>query len=224
MSTEKEAKGAPQKKNNKVANTIVNILLVAVLIFGIVCSYAAFVSKSGDGVPDLFGLRFFAIQSPSMEPTFYKGDLIVDTRVTDPADLKVGDVITFWTVIQGERVLNTHRIAKITDNQTYLYFTTRGDNNTLDDELGVHQSEIVGKYQFAIPKLGSVIDFLQTSVGFLLVIVLPVFLFFVYNLVQFFRVFLDYRMEKMKLQLKQEVLREEALARQEAEKAEKENQ
>ncbi len=212
MKTEKtNTAAAEEKKVNKGLDTLVNILLVAVVIFGIICSYTAFVSARGDGVPDLFGFRFFAIQSQSMEPTIMKGDLIVDTALKSFDDLEKGDVITFWTIISGERVLNTHRIVDITDNGNYLYFTTRGDNNTIDDALGVHQGEIVGKYLFAIPKLGDIISFLQTSMGFLLVIVLPVFLFFIYNLVQFFKVLLDYRMEKMKLQLKQDILMEEKL-------------
>ncbi len=207
MKKEKNNSGAPeQKKKNKALDTVVNVLLVAVVIFGIVCSYTAFVSARGNGVPEIFGTQFFAIQSESMEPVFYKGDLIVDTKVTDYSQLKVGDVITFWTVIKGERALNTHRIVEITDNGNYLYFTTQGDNNNLEDPLGVHQNEIVGKYLFAIPQLGTVINFMQTSTGFLLVIVLPVFLFFVYNVVRFFRVFFEYRMDKMRMMLKQEML------------------
>jgi hypothetical protein len=46
---------------------------------------------------------------------------------------------------------------------TYLYFTTKGDNNTIEDAIGVHQAEIVGKYLTKIPKMGTVIDFLQTG-------------------------------------------------------------
>ncbi len=201
-----------QKGRSKILNIVVNVFLVIVVIFGIICSYTAFVSKRGDGVPDIFGLRIFSIQSPSMEPEFYEGDLIVDTRVKDAAELEVGDVITFFTVIRGERVLNTHRITRIEDNGTYLYFTTQGDNNTMEDSMGVHQNEIVGQYRFAIPNVGYVIDFLQTGTGFLVVIVLPVFLFFVFNLVQFFRVFFEYRMNKMRLQLQEEMKNSAAAA------------
>ncbi len=193
------------KGNKKALNIVINVILVIVVIFGALCSYTAFTAKRGDGVPDIFGLRIFSIQSPSMEPEFYQGDLIIDTRVKDPTALEIGDVITFFTIIRGERVLNTHRITKIEDNGTYLYFTTQGDNNTMEDSMGVHQNEIVGKYIFAIPKLGSLIDFLQTGTGFLLVIVLPVFLFFIFNLVQFFRTFFEYRMHKMRLQLQSEM-------------------
>lgn len=197
--------GSVGQRKRKSLDITVNVILVLVVLFGILCSYTAFVAKRGDGVPSVLGYRFFAIQSQSMEPTFHKGDLIVDVGVKEYSELAVGDVITFWTVIDGERVLNTHRITSITDNQTYLYFTTRGDNNSVEDSMGVHQSEIVGVYQFAIPKLGGVIDFLQTGTGFLLVIVLPVLLFFIYNLVQFLKALFDYRMEKMRLQLQREL-------------------
>ncbi len=195
----------PNTKSKKVLNTVINVLLILILIFGIFCSYTAFVSKRGSGVPSIFGIRVFSIQSDSMEDEFYEGDLIVDVAVKDPADLEVGDVITFYTIIKGERVLNTHRIKEIEDKGTYLSFTTQGDNSPDEDPMKVHQNEIVGKYCFRIAKLGSVIDFLQTSLGFLIVIVLPVALFFIYNVVQFFRVFFSYRMQKMRMQLEQEM-------------------
>ncbi len=197
---------APSKQK-KILNIIVNVFLVLVLIFGILCSFTAFASRNGNAGPSFFGIRMYSIQSPSMEPEFYEGDLIVDVSFNpEKADqLEVGDVITFNTIIGGEKALNTHRITEITDNGTHLYFSTKGDNNSREDDIGVHQNEIVGKYLFAIPKLGTVIDFLQTGTGFLIVIVLPVFLFFVYNLVQFFRVFFNYRMQKMKLELQKEM-------------------
>ncbi len=195
----------PQTKKAKVLQIVVNVFLVLVLLFGVFCSYTAFVSKKGNGVPNVFGLRIFSIQSDSMEDTFYEGDLIVDAGVKDIKKLEVGDVITFFTIIKGERALNTHRIKDIKDNGTYTSFVTQGDNEDQEDYMEVHENEVVGRYLFRIPALGSVIDFLQTSVGFLIVIVLPVFLFFVYNLVQFFRVFFSYKMEKMRLQLQNEM-------------------
>ncbi len=204
----KEKNQSQKSTKKKVLNIVTTVLLVLVIIFGVICSYTAFMSKQGNRPPEIFGLRIFSIQSDSMEPVFYEGDLVFDTAV-DVKALEVGDIITFYTVIQGERVLNTHRITEITEMQTadgsYLYFTTKGDNAPDEDPLGVHQNEIVGKYAFAIPAMGSVIDFLQTSVGFGVVIVLPVFIFFIYNLVQFFRVFFDYKAKKMRMELKQQM-------------------
>ena len=191
----------PEKKENKVLNTIVNIVLVLVILFAVFVGYSAYVTKAGSGVPSVLGIRVFAIQSDSMLPTFAKGDLVVAKAVTDPKTLKEGDIISFWTVIQGERVINTHRIIGIEDAGTFLSFTTKGDNNTIEDGMTVHQSEIVGKFLFSIPKLGSFLDFLQTSKGFLICIVIPVALFFIYYVVQFFRALFAYQAEKTRLNL-----------------------
>lgn len=57
------------------------------------------------------------------------GDLIVCEPVSYAKDLKVGDIITYFTVIDEEIVLNTHRIVSIYDGGGYLLFETRGDNN-----------------------------------------------------------------------------------------------
>jgi len=198
------SKNKTTTKKGSAANTIVNILLVAVVIFAIICSFSAYVAKVGSGVPSFLGIRPFAIQSDSMSPFFNKGDLVVDYKVDDFSTLQEGDVITFWTVIEGQRVLNTHRITKITDYENYLLFDTKGDANTIGDSTGVHQNDVVGKYIFHIPFMGTVLDFLQTGTGFFIVIVVPVFIFFVFQVVSFFKALFAYQAEKIRLQIKQE--------------------
>jgi len=70
--------------------------------------------------------------------------------------------------------------------------------------LTVHESEVVGKYSFRVGGLGKVFDYLQTSTGFLIVIVVPVFLFFLFHLVQFFRVLFEYQNVKNRIKYEQE--------------------
>ena len=60
-------------------------------------------------------------------------------------------------------------------------FTTKGDNNDVADTHIISDGDIVGKYLFALPQMGKVMDFLSSSVGFLVVIVLPMLLFFIYQ-------------------------------------------
>ena len=192
------------EKKNKVASTITTIILILAILIAILCSYTAFVTKAGNGVPSLFGIRPFSVQTDSMKPFFEQGDLVIDKVVDDPKELKVGDVITFWTVINGYRVLNTHRIVNITDYGNYLYFDTKGDANPVEDTTGVHQSEIVGKYVTHIPKVGKFIDFLQTSKGFFICIVVPVAIFFIYQLIVFIKTLTAYNTEKMRLEYEEE--------------------
>ncbi len=218
-----------QSKGKRIANTIVNVVLVVAIILAALCTYTSYVSTSGNGVPSIFGIRMLSIQTKSMYPTLNSGDMIFDSAVKDPSQLVIGDIITYWTVIDGERVLNTHRITQIYDGGGHLIFQTKGDNNTIEDSLTVHESEIVGQYNGAkIAGLGKVFDYLQTSTGFLIVVVVPVALFFIYHLIQFFRVLFEYNNIKSKLQYEQErgknedILEDEKRKLEESKKAERE--
>ncbi len=200
-----------ESKGRRILNTVLNVVLVLAIILAAMCTYVSYVSSSGSGVPSLFGIRIFSIQTESMYPTLEPGDLIFDVPAV-PSDLRKGDVITYWTVINGERVLNTHRIEEIYDGGGYLIFATKGDKNTTADALTVHESEIVGKYsEIRLPGMGKVFDYLQTSTGFLIVVVIPVFLFFLFHLVQFFRVLFEYQNVKNRIKYEQERGRTEDL-------------
>ncbi|MBQ7499298.1 MAG: signal peptidase I [Clostridia bacterium] len=194
-----------QSTGKKVASIIINTILIIAIILAALCTYVSYVSTSGSGVPSIFGIRIMSIQTESMYPTLEPGDMIFDTAVKDTSKLQINDIITYWTVIDGERVLNTHRITEIYDGGNYLIFRTKGDNNTADDSLTVHESEIVGQYNGTkIKGLGKVFDYLRTSSGFLIVVVIPVAIFFLYHLIQFFRVLFEYNNVKNKLRYEQE--------------------
>ena len=189
----------PETKGKKIASTIINVILVVAIVLAAVSTYMAFVSSSGQGTTSIFGLQMFSIQTDSMYPTLNPGDLIFSTQV-DPATLEVGDIITYWTVIDGQRALNTHRVHAIFDmGDGKPLFATKGDNNTSADPLNVQSGNIVGKYAGKIGGVGKFIDYLQTSTGFLVVVVVPVFVFFLYYLVQFFRVLFEYQNVKNRI-------------------------
>lgn len=206
----------PASKTKRTVNTIVNVILIIAIIIAAFCTYTSYVNTSGNSVPNIFGIRILSIQTESMYPTLLPGDMIFDTPVKDTGELEIGDVITYWTVIDGERVLNTHRISQIYDGGGYLIFETKGDNNTASDSLTVHESEIVGQWNGArIGGLGKVFDYLQTSTGFLIVVVIPVAIFFIFHLIQFFRVLFEYNNLKNKLLYEQERGRNEDLVEEE---------
>ena len=223
MPQAEEAKG--KKKNKKsgkeILNIVVNAVLVVALIVAALCTYTSFVSTSGNGVPSILGVRMFSIQTESMYPTMNPGDLIFGTGIDVMNELRPGDIITYWTVINGERVLNTHRIEEIYDGNGFLIFATKGDKNPGVDALTVHESEVVAKYTgVKVGGMGKVFDYLQTSTGFLIVVVIPVFLFFLFHLVQFFRVLFEYQNVKNRIRYEQERGRTEDLILEQQRKAE----
>lgn len=201
-----------ESKGKRILNTVVNVILVIAIVVAALCTYVSYVNTSGNGVPSIFGIRMFSIQTESMYPVLLPGDLIFDTAVEDPGELRQGDIITYWTVINGERVLNTHTIVGIYDGDGFLIFETKGEKNSAVDALTVHESEIVGKYSgVRVANMGKVFDYLQSPEGFFVVIVVPVFLFFIFHLVQFFRVLFEYQNVKNRLKYEQERGRTEDL-------------
>lgn len=113
----------------------------------------------------VFGLTPFAVLSGSMEPAYHVGSLIY-VQKTDPANIQVGDPITF--VLNEELQVATHRVVKIdAENQR---FYTKGDANNAPDAMPVHFENLLGKPVFTIPQLGYVSSFLNTRSGTILAI------------------------------------------------------
>ena len=82
-------------KGKAIANTIVNVVLVLAIILAAVCTYASYVSSSGNGVPSILGVRVFSIQTESMYPALLPGDLVFGKAVKDTSELRRDDIITY---------------------------------------------------------------------------------------------------------------------------------
>ena len=195
----------------KVLNIIIDIFIVLVVIVSAVIAIISLTARDS-GVANLFGYVPFSVQSNSMSPVFETGDLIVGKKVAPDQEYKVGDIVTFFTSIKDDNgndvsVLNTHRIVKITNrfNTGTIVYETKGDNNDIEDENFVIHDAIVSVWSqegkddgIRIQKMGSVLDFLRKPTGFFLAVVLPMIVFFIYELVRFITNFLNYNKEKQK--------------------------
>jgi len=80
-------------------------------------------------------------------------------------------------------VKNTHRIAEVLNDNGSVGFITRGDANNVDDTYTVYAGDIIGQWEGAkIGGFGKVMDFLRTKTGFFICILLPIALFFLFEL------------------------------------------
>lgn len=186
-------------KTKKIINITVNVLLWIFLAFAFVMMVFAFASISNDyGVPMMGNKVILNVVSESMQPTINKGDLIAGKTLTleEKQALKEQDIITFFADINGDGIkeLNTHRIVKVTGTGEDMVFRTKGDNasmypvNVTDDGYNVRLEDVVCTWKEGDTQLkgmGSVLGFLQSRIGFLCIVVIPLALFFVYEIVRF---------------------------------------
>ena len=164
----------------KVASIALSVVMWIIILVAALYAFTTLATREDGSVSNIAGFTPLTVQSDSMSPTFSKGDLII-IQTCDTSKLEVGDIVTFHTIIDNEYALNTHRIAAIDEVNGMRSFTTKGDNNDVADTHIISDGDIVGKYVFALPQMGKVMDFLSSSVGFLVVIVLPMLLFFIYQ-------------------------------------------
>ncbi|MGN0498513.1 MAG: signal peptidase I [Acutalibacteraceae bacterium] len=180
----------------KIINAIINILIVLLLAVSVLVAALALASKA-DGIPSVLGYVPLSVQSDSMIPEFKSGDLIISKAVDDSTALEKGDIITFQTSIEGEDVLNTHRIVDINETDGFVFYTTKGDNNDIEDAEPVSRLWVAAKYEGTkLEGWGNAYDFLTSQFGFFLVILLPLIIFFLYEIIRFIKNLIEYNKEK----------------------------
>lgn len=174
------------------------------------------------------------------EDSFTRDDLIFVKVVNDKnreklvSGLEVGDIITFayYSDEIGRTILNTHRIVGNSyDSEGKKYYITQGDKYGMDPAKKyekdcdistkdpnysdyyetISAENIKAIYTGKMEGTGRTMKFLQTSNGFLLCIVLPTALFFIFEAVVLVMNFMKIKNEKNELARQKE--HEEDLAR-----------
>ena len=196
MDTAVKTKNAQAKKITKI---VLNVLLWIFLVFALVMMIFAFASISNDyGVPIMGDKVILSVVSDSMEPTINKGDMITGKTLTleEKKELKTGDIITFFADLDGDGIkdINTHRIVAVLGEGDDIGFRTKGDNaakyptNVVDDGYTVRLDDVICTWKEGDTQchgFGSFLGFLQGRVGFLCIVVIPLVLFFIYEIVRF---------------------------------------
>lgn len=145
-------------KNKKMTKKIIKcIILIGLIILFIINLILSFEENT-----HILGIYMFNIVSESMEPTFYKEDLVV-VKKCKLEDLKKGDIITFR---EEDRTIS-HRIVEITKEKGEVKFITKGDNNDIPDKDAVEMQDVYGKVLFSIKKVGIVVHYIQNARGFI---------------------------------------------------------
>ena len=185
----------------KVLNILKNVLVwgVALLAIGMMIFTIVSVTTFNRSDRQLFGYRAYIVLSDSMSKTdFDAGDLVL-VKETNPSTLKEGDIISYIsqnTENYGEVV--THKIRSLTtDANGEPGFITYGTTTDTDDETIVTYPFVLGKYQKHIPKIGTFFQFLKTTQGYFVCILIPFMLLILYQGLNCIRLFRRYRKEQM---------------------------
>lgn len=198
----------------KTLNIIKNILVWLVVIVAVAMMVFTVVSVNtfDRNDRDIFGYRCYIVLSDSMSATdFNAGDLILSKKV-DPTTLQEGDIISYQSQnSENYGAVVTHKIrAKTTDASGNPGFITYGTTTDVNDETVVTYPFILGKYQLALPQMGTFFQFLKTPQGYIVCILIPFLLLILYQGLNCVRIFKAYKKEQMdQLQAEKDALAEQ---------------
>ena len=181
----------------KIIRSIFVWLMVALAVFMMIFTIIS-VSTFDRADRNLFGYKAFIVLSDSMSKTdFNAGDLVLVKEV-DPSTLKEGDIIAYTsqnTSNYGETV--THKIRKLTtDANGEPGFVTYGTTTDADDETVVTYPYVLGKYSSRIPKVGAFFQFLKSTPGYIVCVLIPFLLLILLEGIRCIRLFRKYKAEQ----------------------------
>lgn len=152
-------------QNSKFKNVMRFVLLI---ICGAIIGFNVYFANAnglvGNKLPMPFGYGAAVVLSGSMEPELSKGDLII---VKETESFDVNKVVVY----QDGNSLVVHRIIETNDTEVI----TKGDaNNTADKPI--EKTRIKGEVVFSVPCIGTIVEFIKTPIGTILIIALAILL------------------------------------------------
>ena len=203
-------------KKGKIVRIVATVFIyLFVLLCLVILIFSLSSKKINDDALSLFGYQMRIVISPSMEECeltntddYEIKSLKVETMIFVEevpnnelekkewySNLVIGDVITFKYVFVRQEVV-THRIVDKIDNGNggYLLYL-QGDNRNspegvmtqvIDTSAENSSDYVIGKVVGQSYFLGRVVSFLKSTMGLLLVIIIPSFLIIVFEIIKIF--------------------------------------
>lgn len=155
------------KNGKKLLRTLPLVILVPILIVSLTILTDSYLHP--DEVPSFLGWKPLIVFSDSMEPVMSSGDIAVVKEV-DAKKLKANDIVA----VKDRDLVITQRIVSVSEEHGTVKFKIKSDKSDTDDQQYVSADKIEGKYQFRVGLLGSIAMFIQSPIGTLASLSLPI--------------------------------------------------
>ena len=114
----------------------------------------------------------------------YEVDTLIVVKKTDPAEIREGDVISFYSLDPAlDGAVNTHRVVSVEKEGDGYIYQTKGDANNVADAYDVQSEYLVGKVIWSSLILGKISRLAANPLIFIPVILLPLSVILLTNLI-----------------------------------------
>ena len=163
-----------ERKAGKVILWIIAALMLIAALFLI--SVAVVFSVGGDA-PSVFGYNIYLVKTDAFD-VVSNGDAIITEKV-NPDEINSGNIVIFSendSVIIGETQSGTL-------NEGIYSFSIKDENGALHT---LTQSQIIGKAMYVSPILGTVVGFVSSPLGMLMIAIIPCFIIIAFEIYKLF--------------------------------------
>lgn len=161
-------KTAGSKVLNAIGAVIIVVLIPILIINGTLLVKSV---MNPDKPADFMGYIPFVSGFNNMTD-FDGNDLIVMHEQDSYDELEAGDIICYW---YSDGVV-IERISRVWSDESGVRYSTKADTAELSNPSKVTPNQIIGVYHRHIDDIGTFVLFMQTRLGILVCVVLPIFI------------------------------------------------
>lgn len=175
----------------KIVKTIFSILIIPYVVVAIFTT-ACLMNYNKYGITVFGNKSFIIVEDNSLEPTFNKGNLLIVSRNSDLESVKPGDMIFFYNNYNNEVSVSLSNVLKRTKVNDEEYTYTIDGNYDVSSEYYIGSVNDTIIYKF----FGTLLDVFTSKIGYLLIFVLPILCFFLYEIYAVIKEVKEYKEEK----------------------------
>ena len=153
-------------------------LIEVIIIIYVICITAFLLCKNKYGFTQIGDMTFITINEEASEylEESQKGDLLLVKENKD--DITVGDKIYYYDTEDSTYVVKSNHVKemKTSDSGMGVYVLDDEENST------IATTRAIGKCSTIYHTIGGILDILQSRLGFLLLVILPILLIFMYQI------------------------------------------
>lgn len=159
----------------KKVKRIIGIVLLASFLITFI--YIGIIRVTGN-VPTFFGLSLIRVTDDNMEPVIDVGEIVISKK-TEPEKIELGDVVAYKATRGAQKgSLVVSQVSKTPyEKDGVYYFTTRGIEKDVVDDLEFSESQLRGKVTHVIPYVGTIYDFFTQWYGIVAFVFLILIIF-----------------------------------------------
>ena len=157
----------------RLFNVLKYILIITIIVaLSFFVLLIADIRSHPEEIKSVLGYIPMTVVSGSMSPELNIGDLIF-VKETVPERINKNDIISFR--FEDNRII-THRVVEIERKFHGLRIVTKGDANQEADDWIVSGENLIGVLFVKIPFGGYFVKFMASLKGFVIILVIPLFL------------------------------------------------